>query len=198
MVENSERSEDGRYSVEVGYQEKVRDGLNAYLASAETTLAGDDGALLRKVVEDVAKTGLLCYEWSAFRKVLLAILRQDLDEFLQRSEADESGGNENVAGPMNEAWTRIKSALEVIAKPPFTLQRLCEIALAPNAYYTNVKKFMYAVEKVATVTYNCILTLPEDYEGRVEELHTQFQPFLPSQQTADNTETDGPTAMDTS
>ena len=37
-------------------------------------------------------------------------------------------------------------------RPPFTLQRICELTLEPEKYYKSCKKILYAYEKLVNVS----------------------------------------------
>jgi hypothetical protein len=58
-------------------------------------------------------------------------------------------------------------------RPPFTLQRLCELIVAPEKWgYTTTKRYVYAVEKVLTVTSFQDTLSPEQYSLA---LQTQYE-----------------------
>lgn len=49
-------------------------------------------------------------------------------------------------------------------RPPFTLQRLCELVVSPDRWgYTTMKRYVHAVEKVLSVTSFQDTLSPEDY-----------------------------------
>lgn len=49
-------------------------------------------------------------------------------------------------------------------RPPFTLQRLCELAISPDRWgYTTMKRYVHAVEKVLSVTSYQDTLSPEQY-----------------------------------
>ena len=43
---------------------------------------------------------------------------------------------------------RIGTTLEGSSRPPYTLQRICEVILRPRDTYYNLKKYLFAIDKV--------------------------------------------------
>ena len=48
----------------------------------------------------------------------------------------------------SQALARISGTMESMGRPPYTIQRLCEVILRPREMYYNLKKYLFAVEKV--------------------------------------------------
>lgn len=45
-----------------------------------------------------------------------------------------------------------KYYLILLIRPPFTLQRICELTLEPEKYYKSCKKILYGYEKLVNVS----------------------------------------------
>ncbi|KAJ3058736.1 hypothetical protein HK102_010332, partial [Quaeritorhiza haematococci] len=63
--------------------------------------------------------------------------------------------SENGPSPsenLEEYEKRIAEAFTLLERPPFTLQRLCELTVRPNEHHRTLWKYLRALEKVLVVT----------------------------------------------
>ena len=51
-----------------------------------------------------------------------------------------------------QCLAKIAAAMEGMNRPPYTVQRICEIILRPRDMYYNLKKYLFAIEKVIALT----------------------------------------------
>ncbi|CAG9460431.1 unnamed protein product [Pedinophyceae sp. YPF-701] len=134
-------------------------GLIADRDEVEAYAAAPQGArrltpALVGVLAEVATTGLIRYPWRCVRPILEDMIIKRLTEF-EEGETIEVGPprpipDEFRAGPASK---RIIQALRAFEKDaPFTLQRLCEVAVEPGRQYARLEKLAFALEKLTWVT----------------------------------------------
>ncbi|XP_078440713.1 serine/threonine-protein phosphatase 4 regulatory subunit-like protein isoform X1 [Wolffia australiana] len=113
-------------------------------AEAKFSMSDDE---LRRVLESIAATGKFWQEWEGLKSVLCFRLKQILAEYPE-SKQDSSLGERypEIARRLEEAL------LSFVEGPPFTLQRLCEILLAPRSLYPKLSKLALALDKTLLVT----------------------------------------------
>eukprot|EP00898_Chlorokybus_atmophyticus_P002976 jgi/Chlat1/367/Chrsp10S08625 len=105
-------------------------------------------AELREVVQVTAKTGCLWHDWAAFRALLLLRLEQAISEYLAGEQVEVGPPR-----PHANAHAQLSAALDSFqVQAPFTIQRLCEVLLAPKETYRTLDKFTLALEKLLFVT----------------------------------------------
>ena len=132
-------------TVKLGFQESVKKTL-ADFPDGEGEVTQEMEGIGREVLDDLAVTGVLCYEWPSVRKVLVFFVRKSIAEFSD-NPIDEQFVKKSIA--------KISSLLESANRPIFTLQRICEIVLHPRDIYSSLKKYLYAVEKVLDDDFRC-------------------------------------------
>ncbi|CDS14145.1 hypothetical protein LRAMOSA06315 [Lichtheimia ramosa] len=71
---------------------------------------------------------------------------------LQQCEIMEPQASERERSIIEGIKTNILHGLERHERPPFTIQRLCELIIDPKRHYRMYIKYMNAIEKVLTVT----------------------------------------------
>eukprot|EP01119_Soliformovum_irregulare_P019897 TRINITY_DN6390_c0_g1_i3.p1 TRINITY_DN6390_c0_g1~~TRINITY_DN6390_c0_g1_i3.p1 ORF type:complete len:117 (+),score=26.57 TRINITY_DN6390_c0_g1_i3:331-681(+) len=62
--------------------------------------------------------------------------------------------------------------LNEFGSAPFTVQRLCELALKPQLY-KNPEKYLFAIEKLVAVSSTTATLSPEEYKETVSQLAKQ-------------------------
>ncbi|PRP86405.1 hypothetical protein PROFUN_05324 [Planoprotostelium fungivorum] len=115
---------------------------------------------LSLILEQLAGTGLLCYQW-AHIKVLLA----------HRMNSVFAGF---PSTPESESLQKgIFQSLEEFTSAPFTIQRIAELLLRPNLY-KSPQKYLFALQKVLLVSSVQNILAPEDYNAQVADQQNKF------------------------
>ncbi|KAF0691926.1 Aste57867_16922 [Aphanomyces stellatus] len=97
---------------------------------------------LGRILEQLRDTGILYYDWNRLKCVILFKVKAALHMY-------------DTTGPSSEEEIDRVELFETItarATPPFTLQRLIEVVVAPKAYYRLSSKFLNAVHKFFEVS----------------------------------------------
>uniref|UniRef100_A0A7S4L6J2 Uncharacterized protein n=1 Tax=Paramoeba aestuarina TaxID=180227 RepID=A0A7S4L6J2_9EUKA len=108
---------------------------------------------------------LFSYDWTHVRKVFGAVVKKTLNEFPDDKSVED----------VDASIARISTTMEAMGRPPYTIQRICEIILNPKEMYYNLKKYLFAVEKLATVNYTIAVLSPDDYADQVKNLYDTLQ-----------------------
>ncbi|KAI7858433.1 PPP4R2-domain-containing protein [Circinella umbellata] len=97
-------------------------------------------------LSDIAETNQITHSWLDLQVAIKNAIVQQC-EMIEKKE------------PTPEEWvniegikTNILHSLELHERPPFTIQRLCELVLNPRKHYRMFIKYMNAIEKVLLVT----------------------------------------------
>uniref|UniRef100_A0A1D1XR85 Serine/threonine-protein phosphatase 4 regulatory subunit 2 n=2 Tax=Anthurium amnicola TaxID=1678845 RepID=A0A1D1XR85_9ARAE len=156
-VENSQSpglpSGDGGHHIENMVPEHVNNDFRE--DEAKSNMNGEE---IRGIMEVIAATGKFWHDWDVLRSLLSFWLKQVMAEY---PESQMDGGIESQDSQQGflpdetypELATRLDEALlSFIEGPPFTLQRLCEILLAPRSIYPKLSKLALALEKNLLVT----------------------------------------------
>ncbi|XP_014219790.1 serine/threonine-protein phosphatase 4 regulatory subunit 2 [Copidosoma floridanum] len=106
-----------------------------------------------KVLEEyltwVAKTGEPVYQWSLIKTLFREKLLRVMNEFCESGNPSLLGPPLPNVEPFN--YENMKGSLlerlESFSNPPFTVQRICELLIAPRREYNRIDKYMRAVEK---------------------------------------------------
>jgi len=122
---------------------------------------------LEQILSDIAKTGLTCNRWDHLKQLIAYKLTQTVSGFSDFSSA--SDGTNPEENPTGSLHGRIDKALTEFPEPPFTLQRICELILQPQKHYKTAKKFLFAFEKLVTVSITNESLSLEEYEKAIEE-----------------------------
>ncbi|KAI9271521.1 PPP4R2-domain-containing protein [Phascolomyces articulosus] len=95
---------------------------------------------------EIANTNQITQSWNDLKVAIKNAIVQQC-EIIEKKE------------PTPEEWSNIESiktnilhSLEQHERPPFTIQRLCELVLDPRKHYRMFIKYMNAIEKVLLVT----------------------------------------------
>ncbi|EDK31410.1 serine/threonine protein phosphatase 4 regulatory subunit, putative (macronuclear) [Tetrahymena thermophila SB210] len=107
---------------------------------------------LEKVVEDISKTGEPSpYDWKCLRSFIIVMARDVLNQMYSAFPDMKSNQGESFEEELDVILQFI-SGFE--SKPPFTLQRICELLINPKKNYKSSKKILFALEKLVNVTAN--------------------------------------------
>jgi len=115
---------------------------------------------LQKLLKEISLTGVSCYDWSALKEVLSVKLAQVLDNY----------NSKNPISDFSIQKSRLIEELQEFEEAPFTLQRFCELLVEPGcSVYKTTKSFIFAVEKLVTVTTTQTKMSPEMYNHTMVE-----------------------------
>ncbi|KAK4051840.1 protein phosphatase 4, regulatory subunit 2 [Microbotryomycetes sp. JL201] len=100
-----------------------------------------------ELLEQIATTNLVDADWPILRDMIKVKMTENIRDYL-------------ALGPPwplepDEAWRTRDGANDVLdsfSGPPFTIQRLCELALKPRQHYTSLSKYMRALNRVLSVS----------------------------------------------
>ncbi|KAI9321419.1 PPP4R2-domain-containing protein [Dichotomocladium elegans] len=95
----------------------------------------------------VAETNHPTRSWDELRQAIKAAVIQQC-EIMNTKIAENSASRETIEG----LRTSIIHAIDRHERPPFTIQRLCELVTYPRRHYRMFIKYLNAVEKVLFVT----------------------------------------------
>ena len=101
-----------------------------------------------EVIETTARHGEHWVPWAELKAALLARMIELLaDDSFNGSGPESKSGQEQYAMQCAE----LQGALERYEAAPFTVQRLCEVLLAPQACYTKRRALVFALYKLLSV-----------------------------------------------
>merc|ERR1719282_969838 len=143
----------------MGFSEQVKANLERFAADPST---GAPTAEIELVIQQVALTGISCYEWPIVRPIVVYQTEQMINHFIPRVE--EKLDVEVVKSRIN-SYTTVLNAFE---HAPFTLQRLCEILKSGGSNFCSVTKLLNALEKLTRVTTVQPTLSPRSFEQTVK------------------------------
>lgn len=132
--------------------EEVQQALDQFAAADKKQMS----EILIFPIQEIARTGSVCYKWQSLLGVLLFQLRSVLE--ISPPQPDGSGNPpQEVAGlagdgSYDESCSRLYSLLQSFEGPPFTIQRICELLLHPHQHHKTKRKLLYALDKLLSVT----------------------------------------------
>ena len=130
----------------------------------------DESAAIPQLLEDylilVAKTGSTFFPWPKVKPLLRAKLEAVITEFYSANPTEDIPPVPNV-DPFSFASCKsnVFQQLDYFAGIPFTVQRLCELLVAPKKHYKRTDKFMRALEKNMLI----VSTVESRSKHKVEE-----------------------------
>ncbi len=114
-------------------------------AHAEAILKDESVQASLEYLEKIAQSGKSPYEWTLLKVVVLRAFQNRLKEWTDRSPLPSKIGDEDAS-----AWiVRIESGLKAFSRPPWTLQRICEILLGSQKSCRSSEAFVLAVHRVS-------------------------------------------------
>lgn len=142
--------------------EEVLMELNTFVnsLSADSTIS----PVLEDYLLFIAKTGTTLFPWAKIKPLFKVKLERVIDDFSQ--SPDDFPEVPNVDRFSFDACKeKVFQQLECFTGIPFTVQRLCELLVAPRKHYKRTDKFMRALEKnmlvVSTVEPRMVKKLEE-------------------------------------
>ncbi|ODQ55852.1 hypothetical protein SAICODRAFT_33193 [Saitoella complicata NRRL Y-17804] len=117
------------------------------------------------MITSVAESGTFDGSWPEFSRTLLARLEENIGAFAPPSIPRPEGASESAAAPvqgdspkaslppdLQALLSRLISVIERFTGPPFTVQRIAELIARPREHYTDVGKYLRALERNLSVT----------------------------------------------
>jgi len=139
----------------ITYSENHEKLLEAWLKSENRENTVDD---LIPIIRNISITGVTCLPWESLKQLLLQKINKVLLEFNAKTPLEKFEAERNT---LNQLLLNFKA-------PPFTIQRLCELLLAPEMY-VNTKRYAAALDKVLNVSGTQPTLSKKDYNDTVAE-----------------------------
>ncbi|KAI9498166.1 PPP4R2-domain-containing protein [Zychaea mexicana] len=95
---------------------------------------------------EIAETNQITQSWSDLQVAIKNAILQQCELIEKKEPAPEEWAN------IESIKTNILHSLENHERPPFTVQRLCELVIDPRKHYRMFLKYINAIEKVLLVT----------------------------------------------
>eukprot|EP01094_Clydonella_sp_ATCC50884_P028044 TRINITY_DN8304_c0_g1_i1.p1 TRINITY_DN8304_c0_g1~~TRINITY_DN8304_c0_g1_i1.p1 ORF type:complete len:249 (+),score=96.15 TRINITY_DN8304_c0_g1_i1:176-922(+) len=153
---------------EYAFSEETQILLKDYVSASVSGGSSIDAAArsappdsLVSLVRHVARFGVTCYPWDSMRVLVANTLAVNLSAFAEKHSSS--------LPEVQQRYARIRTSLECMPHPPFTIQRICEIVLCPEKYYKHATKLLNALEKLARVQLPLCTMSPAEYNQCVLE-----------------------------
>jgi len=156
----------------IKYSPEAEKALEAFVKTTQQTGKVEVAPELLHIIEDIATTGLMCYPWQYVKVLMDAKFKEILLEF----------HSTNPQSDLENVCRNFLQCLNQLHGPPFTIQRLCELALRPKNYST-MKKYIFALEKLVTVSSMTDILNPHEYDNSVRELGESLTKIQEDNQT---------------
>jgi hypothetical protein len=152
------------------YTEEVKTALEAFANQQDkTTPITED---LTQIVVNISKTGVSCYPWGPLKQLLTHLLQEVLQRYhaktLENRKGDFNVEQAEIYKKEEEEFEqksqKFFQALGAYEDAPFTLQRLCELVLAPEKTYASSKKYFTALEKMVNITSTIQTLTPQEIQ----------------------------------
>jgi len=115
---------------------------------------------LENYIEFVSKTGKYVFPWNLVKKIFLKKLNNiinSLQTCMSTSDLNTSSSSNYMTNQYNDLNNtqlikeRIIDRMKSFTSAPFTIQRICELLLKPNAHYNRIDKYLRGLEKCIMV-----------------------------------------------
>ncbi|GAA5859332.1 hypothetical protein JCM8547_001988 [Rhodosporidiobolus lusitaniae] len=103
--------------------------------------------VFEELMEQTATSNVVDADWPILKDMIKYKLAEAITGFLQMGPPWPLAPEDAL-----QARKRAFDTLDSFAGPPFTIQRLCELALRPRSVYTSLPKYLRAVNRVLSVT----------------------------------------------
>ncbi|BGP14271.1 hypothetical protein JCM10213_005837 [Rhodosporidiobolus nylandii] len=100
-----------------------------------------------ELLEQTATTNVVDADWPILKDMIKHKLAEAISSFLAMGPPWPLAPEDAL-----QARSRAYETLDGFGGPPFTIQRLCELALHPRSSYTSLPKYLRAVSRVLSVT----------------------------------------------
>ena len=107
--------------------------------------------VLLSAIQDIARTGNVCFRWGTLVQLLVYQLRVVLETSSEShpvKQEDALAGDESY----QQSCNRLYALLAQFEGPPFTVQRLCELLSTPHKHHRTKLKLLAALDKLLSVT----------------------------------------------
>ncbi|KAL8286431.1 hypothetical protein RQP46_004448 [Phenoliferia psychrophenolica] len=107
-----------------------------------------------ELLEQIAATNVVDADWPILRDMIKYKLEEATKAFLAAGPPKPPGTG-RAAFQAEDAYEALSRAFEILDSfqgPPFTIQRLCELVVAPRKHYTTLPKYFRALTRVISVT----------------------------------------------
>jgi hypothetical protein len=141
---------------EIKYSKDFENELEDF--TKQTTKSLNDN--LQRIINDIASTGLTCYPWEFLKQLIGYRLEQILDEWQAKSPLPD----------FEQQKKKLLDALSGFSGVPFTVQRMCELLVRPTLY-SSTKKFIFAYDKLLSVSTTQETLSATDYDTQVAQQH---------------------------
>jgi len=115
---------------------------------------------LLQVIHHIANTGLTCYPWQHLKILIAHKLNQNLREYASRFT------DQTAVVQLDQKRLAFLAGLDSFINPPFTIQRICELAVGTGMYKL-AEKYIFALQKLVAVNSTEITLNPTDYNHTV-------------------------------
>lgn len=105
---------------------------------------------IRSLMKEVASSGdCSAYKWPLLKQAFSVIIKDTaLDMVKKHADFPEKSGDT----PNGVICDLLELFLLFEEEAPFTLQRICEVVLEPEAYYKSSYKYLYALERLFNIS----------------------------------------------
>jgi len=141
------------------YSQELETALEAFSSSTEKTLT----PRLQNIVEQISRTGLLCYPWNSIKQLIYQRLNEIFSSHFSKDLQDKI---------VESRIGSIIQSLALFSSAPFTIQRICELILNPSIY-KNPQKYVSALEKLVNVSSTIPQMSASEYNTAVTQLISQ-------------------------
>jgi len=143
---------------------------------------------LVQIIHNISNTGVTCYPWSFLQPLLKHLLHevlqrvhaQTLEKRISEYDQEKAQKYKDEDEEFEQRKLKFFQAFQSYEEAPFTLQRLCELALFPERVYSNSLKFLTALEKMVNISSTLRTLTPQEVERINETGH------FPDNAVADN------------
>jgi len=159
----------------VVFSELTKTHFDDFGKNAEKVITPD----MEQAIQLISQTGASCYEWASLKPFIMHKMDQALETLNQ----------ENPDIPtFKEHKLKLLTDLNGFEGIPFTIQRMCELIINPRSMYKSTRKFLWALERVVSITTTVQAVVPQQHpinappeeessiENNEEEEELQQQP----------------------
>eukprot|EP01098_Paradermamoeba_levis_P006894 TRINITY_DN2857_c0_g1_i1.p1 TRINITY_DN2857_c0_g1~~TRINITY_DN2857_c0_g1_i1.p1 ORF type:complete len:275 (-),score=56.76 TRINITY_DN2857_c0_g1_i1:307-1131(-) len=124
--------------------------------------------ILVQIIGETANTGITCFNWNHLCELISFLLKQVMTKY------DSAKIDPGTVDSQRNKYADIMTRLAAFQSPPFTLQRICELLLNPTTFCSTLEKFLFAFEKMVTVTQTQTVYSEAEYEIAVKMLQDAY------------------------
>ncbi len=104
------------------------------------------------VLAEIATRGVLRFKWERVKPLVVCLVEARLEEYKGRSMVAFGPNPAQETGGPDAQLARLSDLLDGFRNYPFTIQRVCEILVLPDEYYSTFAQLVWALEKCFMVT----------------------------------------------